>query len=226
MNSFIVKRDRITWHCQSSTFTWVQVLKGNVDSAMTANDLPYVILKRCGPISAAFIQRGLTTFGAAARYVQCLPYSRNSDGEKYLLVLSENRGTCSTKHALVAALAREQQVKIDLLCVIFAMTANNFPLIKEVLHKYKLLSLPEAHCYLRYHDRVFDLTFPKGHPAAATKIEPISERLICPEDIGAYKTRFHRRFLVKWLRERGSQLTLEHAWEIREECIARLATTR
>jgi len=61
-----------------------------------------------GPLSREFIALGCTDWKAALCYVKKIPYARNSDGNNFHLVLGEQCGTCSTKHALLVALAEEQ----------------------------------------------------------------------------------------------------------------------
>jgi hypothetical protein len=56
--------------------------------------------------AADFAARGVADFRAAGRYLQHLPYGRTADRADFVAVLREGRGTCSTKHALLAALAR------------------------------------------------------------------------------------------------------------------------
>ena len=61
-----------------------------------------------GPITALFRAAGTHDFVGAARHLLALPYGRIADRNKFWLVLEEGRGTCTTKHALLAELAREQ----------------------------------------------------------------------------------------------------------------------
>lgn len=56
-----------------------------------------------GEVSREFLTHGLVHFRQAAQFVKQLPYGRNTDRSDYRLVLSEGRGTCSTKHALLAS---------------------------------------------------------------------------------------------------------------------------
>ena len=68
--------------------------------------LPEAMLQSARPISSVFMDRGIDNFRAAGRYLHHLPYGRNTDRADFRLVLTEGRGTCSTKHALLAELAR------------------------------------------------------------------------------------------------------------------------
>ena len=55
----------------------------------------------------AALARGLSDFGQLTAHVQSLEYGRTSKPEDPLAVLQEGRGTCSSKHRLLAAVAHE-----------------------------------------------------------------------------------------------------------------------
>jgi hypothetical protein len=187
--------------------------------------LPAIPLRAAGPMSAEIIARGITDFRAAGRYVQALPYGRTADRADFRAVLREGKGTCSTKHALLAALAEEQNVPIVLTLGIYAMHDRNAPGVGTVLARYNLPSLPEAHCYLTHEGRRIDVTRSGAEPT-----EPITELLyeeaIVPEQIRDYKVILHRRFMQGWVTNHAEEIrgrSFEEMWRIREECIAALA---
>ena len=164
---------------------------------------------------------GLDTYLAAIRHVQALPYGRTSTNS-YQLVLVEGRGTCSSKHALLAALAQENGLAVELLLGIYEMTESNTPGVGEQLAKHNLTSIPEAHCYLRTERGIIDVTMPEGSPTGAER-HFFHEEAIRPEVVGVYKTTVHRRVLAEWLRQCGqADLGLDAAWTIREACISAL----
>jgi hypothetical protein len=175
-----------------------------------------------GDVSAAFRARGCRTFRDAAGVVWNLPYGRNADRADYRLVLVEGRGTCSTKHALLAALAIEQKIAIELRLGIYEMSDANTPGVGPVLERAGVSAIPEAHCWLRYFGADIDLTMPPGLPAVARSF--LHEETISPDQISAYKARVHGRFLADWLaRQSHADMTLDDAWRIREACIAILS---
>ena len=186
--------------------------------------LPEILLGPVGPITADLIARGISDFRAAGRYLHHLPYGRNSDRSDFRLVLPEGRGTCSTKHALLAELAREQNLPIVLTLGIYEMHERNTPGVGVVLDKYGLPSLPEAHCYLRYEGTRIDITRSGAEPT-----EPIdrflSEEAIIPAQIGDYKVEFHQKFIHSWMvnTDVAGNRSFAEVWKIREECIAALA---
>jgi hypothetical protein len=55
-----------------------------------------------------------------------------------LAVLNERRGPCSTKHALLKALADEQGLPIRLMLGIYEMNARNTPGIGRVLEEHHM----------------------------------------------------------------------------------------
>jgi hypothetical protein len=183
--------------------------------------LPEHRLTASGDASAEFLALGLADYRAAARFVHQLPYGRNADRANFRLVLPERRGTCSTKHALLAALAIEQRLAIRLTLGIYEMSERNTPGIGAVLQKHGLASVPEAHCYLIYNGTRIDVT-----RAAVSPTEPIAhflhEETIAPEQIGEYKIAMHRAWMRAWVARQMPHRNWEEIWRIREECIAAL----
>jgi len=184
--------------------------------------LPDPPLYQRGPDSEALIRVGCDTYQAAARYLHELPYGRNSDRSDYRLVLPESRGTCSTKHALLGAVATEQGILVTLTIGIYYMTEANTPGVGRVLAAHGLGGIPEAHCYLTHHGRRVDITRSDVSPESA--IEQFErEWTITPAQIGEHKVRLHQAYLEKWLSQRQDlRLTTHELWKIREDCIAAL----
>lgn len=175
-----------------------------------------------GPISRLFRAAGVHDFPGAALHVLGLPYGRITDRSRFWLVLEEGRGTCTTKHATLSELAREQGIEVQLMLGIYEMSEGNTPGVGQVLSAYGLAYIPEAHCYLRCQGERIDMT---GVPAGATPIERfLHEEPITVDQIGAYKNDLHRRFLRDWIvrTEPVRGRSLDDVWRIREACIAAL----
>jgi hypothetical protein len=185
--------------------------------------LPNVPLQPFGPASREALACGLTTFLQAAEHVANLPYGRNTDRADFHLVLNEHRGTCSTKHAFLAALAEEQQLDVRLVLAIYEMNDGNTPGVAAVLERYGLRGLPEAHCVLLYKDQIIDLTMPPDKSAGNGVREYFFKEVMRPEGIGNHKIEVHRQILAKWLLTEEVELSLEDAWRIREDCIHALS---
>ena len=101
-------------------------------------------------LNVALTIYGWRRYRDAARHVRSLPYGRNSDRSDWRLVLAEGRGTCSTKHALLSELARENGRHVALVLGVYEMDGGNTPRIGAVLERDGLPRAPEAHCYLAY----------------------------------------------------------------------------
>jgi hypothetical protein len=175
-----------------------------------------------GPFTSLFQTAGIHDFAAAARHVLTLPYGRIADRKKLRLVLEEGRGSCTTKHALLAELAREQGIEVHLTLGIYEMSERNTPGVGRVLSAHGLEYIPEAHCYLRHDSGRIDVT---GVPAGAEPIDHfLHEEPITVDQIGAYKQDLHQRFLHDWvtLTDSVRGRSLEEIWRIREACIAAL----
>jgi len=186
--------------------------------------LPLCRLKPSGMVSSAFLNLATSDLRAAGQRVCELPYGRNRNPDDPLAVLTEQRGTCSTKHALLRRLAIEQRIDLVLMLGIYEMNERNTPGVGAVLERYRLKALPEAHCYLRFGNKRIDVTRQR-----ASDLEPISyflhEEEIAPNQITLYKIDVHKTFLQHWMAEgRGEgEMTLASTWAIREECIAALS---
>ncbi len=172
-----------------------------------------------GLVSPVFLAHGLKTFDAAALHVRSLPYGRNSNRTDRRLVLTEGRGTCSGKHALLAELAAEQRQPLELMLGFFRQVPENHPRVATVLRQHGLAWYPELHCYLRWQGQRLDFTG-KSSPIEPDR-ELFDELVIQPDQVEDFKTEHHRRYLAPWLQREGlaDHFDLEAIWAIREACI-------
>lgn len=189
------------------------------DARAMLSRLPEFPLRPLGPAAEAFLERGVDSYRSAAELVWRLPYGRGARRDD-LLVLGERRGTCSTKHALLARLAREHGVDVQLVLVIYLMDERNTPGVGPVLASHGLTVLPEAHCVLRWEGADVDVTRRGGLELTGPWL---LEMVITPEDIAELKVVVHRRFLAQWMVANLPGWTLESLWRAREACIAGLA---
>ncbi|MDQ0350951.1 hypothetical protein J2R98_000754 [Alkalibacillus filiformis] len=190
---------------------------------MQVHSLPNFSIEPIGNISKSVLDLGLNELHQVVKYVHKLPYGRNSDRSNYNLVLKENKGTCSTKHALLAALCIEQGVQsIKLYTGIYEMDDANTPGIGGVLERFGLRSIPEAHCYLKYKQERYDFTrfCESGH----SNLQIIKEENILPNQIGEFKETFHRSYIQNWLQEGELRpFQIDDIWSVREACIQALS---
>lgn len=175
------------------------------------------------PLSKDCIAKGLFTYDSVLQYVKQLPYGRSSNRSDYTSVLKEGKGTCSTKHALLKAIAIENQIEdLELYLGIFKMNAENTPKIKSILLQNNLEYIPEAHCYLKVDDDVMDVTFP--HDSNPIFMETlVYEETILPEHIGNYKIECHQAYLKSWIATENLPFSFNDIWKIREQCIRALS---
>ncbi len=167
--------------------------------------------------------KGVKTWDEALRFVKEIPYGRNSNRIDFKLVLSENKGTCSSKHALLKQIASLNSVNnVKLIMGIYKMSEANTIGIGNYLSANGLAYIPEAHCYLKLHGKRIDITNQKSD---IRKIEGdiIEEFEIEPAQVGSYKIDLHKKYLKNWRIERASSMTFEDIWAIREKCILELS---
>jgi hypothetical protein len=125
---------------------------------MGQNTLPDFEIIARSPISRGVCDAGISTFAQLTQRVAAIPYGRTSS-ESPVAVLIQNRGTCSSKHRLLAEVAQEfQQFAIRLTVGIYGMHEGNTPGVGAILDAAGVASIPEAHCYLKVGDSRFDLT--------------------------------------------------------------------
>lgn len=176
--------------------------------------------KKLQPITHAFKELGILSFDEAVPYVKKLPYGRNSDRWDCMLVLKEKKGTCSTKHALLARYAEELGMQgVNLVLCIYKMDPNNTPGIR--IKDPRLAYIPEAHVLLEIGGIFHDLTTRESSFSAISK-NVILMQPIEPDQIGEYKVRAHEEFIAVWCQDQV--ISAEEVWDIREQCIEELST--
>lgn len=155
-------------------------------------------------------------------YVKHLPYGRNANRTDLSLVLKEGKGSCSSKHAFLKELARENSKdEVELILAIYKMNAENTN-IGTVIKENSLEYIPEAHCYLKVNGDSIDITSAESD-FNNIKEAILFEQAIIPEQVGEFKVSFHKDFVKKWIKEKKINFSFEEIWDIREECIAFLS---
>lgn len=163
---------------------------------------------------------GVSTFNEACNYIAALPYGRNTERNDLSLVISEGRGTCSSKHGFLGRLLEENNIDdIHLIAGIFLMSPETHPVLTEFFEGKPYASLPEMHCYLRSEGERYDFTTPIDRmPAIAPKI--IREQRIEPHQTGDWKVKIHQEYIKAWLlRNPHIEMSFEEIWQDREKCI-------
>ena len=111
-----------------------------------------------GDIAKKFMDLGIASFGAACAYVHNLPYGYNSNRDDIMVLFKEGHGSCTTKHAVIATLARELGLAIEKNIGIYAMTEELVTGTAAILGARALPYLPMIHCFLAYDRFRVDLT--------------------------------------------------------------------
>lgn len=119
---------------------------------------PDATITDSGPISRAFLARGLTTFIAACRQVHQMPYGYNTTREDPLILFRENQGSCTTKHMAIALLAAELGLPIHKSIGIYAMNEALVTGAGGIAANHGLPYIPVVHCFLTDGKARVDLT--------------------------------------------------------------------
>lgn len=174
-----------------------------------------------GELSNACVDRGIISFLSLIEWVEQLPYKRNTDRANYAVVLDEECGVCSTKNALIKAVAIENGWDhIHLFLGIFLMSEKTNPGVGKVLDSHQLTVIPEAHTYLKINGIVKDVTGLRTGAESFLNTLQI-EIEISPNQIGDFKIEWHKNFLQQY--QVKTAFATEKLWEIRQACIASLS---
>ena len=120
--------------------------------------LPEKMIGPSGPVARKFLALGVETFQQACRFVHQLPYGYNSDRDDLFILFKENRGTCTTKHAVIATLTEELSLPVAKHIGIYAMDEKIVTGTNQILEAYGLPYLPMVHCFLVFQALHVDLT--------------------------------------------------------------------
>lgn len=120
--------------------------------------LPDESLTEAGAMSRKFLELGVKSFHEACKYVHELPYGYNSDREDMMILFRENKGSCTTKHGVIAELAGELGLPVVKTIGIYPLDEEIVTGAGRILSKYSLAYLPLVHCFLESGDHRVDLT--------------------------------------------------------------------
>ncbi len=122
------------------------------------NNLPNAEIKPVGQISRKFLELGITSFKEACDYVHNIEYGYNTNYDDKLIFFKENMGTCTSKHAVIAALAEELNIPLYKHVGVYKLTEEIAIGVNTILEKYDVPYVPMVHCFLVYREFRFDLT--------------------------------------------------------------------
>lgn len=165
---------------------------------------------------------GIYTWDDLLLHVKNLPYGRNANREDFSLVLKENKGTCSSKHAFLKEVANKNKIpNIKLVIGIYKMNEINTK-IGSILSDNALDFIPEAHCYLKINNSRVDCTTSTSDFSRIEK-DLLKEIDIEPFQVGQYKIDYHQDYTKKWLLNSNITISFNQFWNIREQCISFLS---
>ena len=154
--------------------------------------------------------------------VKNIPYGRNANREDFSLLITENKGTCSSKHAFLKDYASKNNIKnVSLFIGIYKMNEKNTK-IGLILKDNNLEYLPEAHCYLKVNGNVMDVTSKESN-FENLKNDILEEIEIKAHQVSEFKIKYHQDFIKKWIINNQINYKFEDIWKIREQCIAKLS---
>ena len=176
-------------------------------------------------LTAIIKNRGIETWNELIEFVKSLPYGRNSNRFDFGLVISEKKGSCSSKHALLKKIADLNKIeKVKLVLGIYKMNQQNTPDIGNVLLENSIDFIPEAHCYLKIENNRIDITTDNSD-FEKIKRDILKELEIEPEQVAEFKIEYHKQFLTNWISDNEIYRNFNEVWEIREKCITNLTET-
>lgn len=165
-------------------------------------------------------QHGFNSFLKFAEFIRQLPYGRPTYANDILVPVKEGRGTCSSKHRLLAVVAHECGCpEIKLIVGLYEMSDQNTPGVGAVLAQKELDSVPEAHCYLQLDNQRYDFTgLDSGISSPFETL--LQESIVSPKHLYEVKLALHQKAMRAWAESHA--LSFEDAWEVREACIRAL----
>ncbi len=144
------------------------------------DNLPDVELIPSGPISSYFLKLGIKTFKNAGKFVHDMEYGYNSNKDDKMILFKENKGTCTTKHAVIAALAKELDIPLRKHVGVYRFTEDVSKGANNIVEKYNIPYIPLTHCFLVYKNHRFDLTEGNNNGKETTIDEFIYEEEVEP----------------------------------------------
>lgn len=120
--------------------------------------LPDKVIIDKGELSRKFLELEITSFREACMYVHNLDYGYNSDKDSKMILFIEKRGSCTTKHGVIAGLAEEIDIPLYKKVGVYKFIEEIVEGAGKILEKYDLPYVPMVHCFLVFENYRFDLT--------------------------------------------------------------------
>ena len=176
-------------------------------------------------ITKLVLDKNIHTWEDLISYTQKLPYGRNNNRTDFSLVISEAKGTCSSKHAFLKKIASLNNIpNVVLILGMYKMNHHNTPNIGKVLLENNINYIPEAHCYLKINQKRVDITNANAD-FSKLKNDILEEIEITPEQVADFKVTYHQNFLKNWIQQNNIPYSFKEIWSIRELCIQNLSNS-
>jgi hypothetical protein len=120
--------------------------------------IPNLTINSSGRISHKFSSLNINSLHEACIWIKDLPYGYNSTSEDSIILFEENKGTCSTKHSVIAELAEELNLPLYKFICFYKLNSQIIEGIDAILSEYDLEYIPQTHCVLGIKSSFFDLT--------------------------------------------------------------------
>jgi hypothetical protein len=167
--------------------------------------------------------KGYDNWNALIEYVKKIPYGRNSNRFDFSLVVKENKGTCSSKHAFLKSIAELNGVQdVKLIIGIYKMNYLNTPKIGSAIKDKGLDYIPEAHCYLKINNRRIDVTSCSIN-IGNLESSILEEIEIEPSQVVDFKGDYHKHYIKEWRIRENIDMSFNAIWNLREQCITNLS---
>lgn len=173
-------------------------------------------------LTQSIIKLDIKTWPQLCNHVKDLPYGRNKNRFDFDLVITEAKGSCSSKHALLKKVADINKIpNIKLILGIYKMDNINTPNIGFALSENNIDFLPEAHCYLKINNKRIDYTSKESN-ISLIENNILEEVEITPDQVVDFKVTYHKEYLNNWLKSSSINFDFNQIWLIREQCIENL----
>ena len=189
--------------------------------------LPKKAIADAGVLSKYFLDLGITGFQDACHYVHQMPYGFNSESDDLLILFKDGKGTCTSKHRVIAALAEEIDLPVVKTICLYAMTEEIVSGTHTIVERYELPYIPMGHCFLSFDELQIDLTEGNSNGKKRPIHEFLYTQTVPPTITDKEKYRYVREALVDLLlhREELKHTSLNTLLHAREEGIKLLRQT-
>ncbi|MFX0075724.1 MAG: hypothetical protein ACFE96_09795 [Candidatus Hermodarchaeota archaeon] len=124
----------------------------------TYDKLPDAEIIPIGDLSKKFLDLGIKSFKDACYYAHKIDYGYNSNYDDKMIFFKEKKGSCTSKHAVIAGLAQELNIPLYKHVCVYKFTEEITTGAQKILNKYEIPYIPMVHCFLVYNNYKFDLT--------------------------------------------------------------------